>query len=226
LVPFRIFAAGLPVVFAFFIIKAATLFENLNKKYIENPESEHYGKPVHRIPKSKWRRKIIECVTRLASKITLVFGLGFYDVKVTDLRKKDENGKPITSPLIIANHSSLVDVLAIFAYYDSCPSFLAMNWVKKTPFVSGVADGLQCIYVEPDRKQGLTKQIQAIMIERGEMVATAESLTGGMVASSIVYNAGSSAIMAGGIVAYQNEIKEKLLGVPHEILAEKGPVNA
>jgi len=62
----------------------------------------------------------------LASKITLVFGLGFYDIKVTDLRKKDENGKPITAPLIIANHSSLVDVLAIFAYYDSCPSFLAM----------------------------------------------------------------------------------------------------
>ena len=57
------------------------------------------------------------------------------------------------------------------------------------------------------------------------MMATAESCTGGLVASSIVNEPGSSEILAGGIVAYQNEIKEKLLGVSHETLETFGAVS-
>jgi len=72
----------------------------------------------------------------------------------------------------------------------------------------------------------LAKDIKEALIERGEMIATAESLTGGLVASHIVDIPGSSAILAGGIVAYQNEIKEALLGVPHQVLEEKGAVSA
>lgn len=72
----------------------------------------------------------------------------------------------------------------------------------------------------------LVKAIKDALIARGEMMATAESLTGGLVASSIVNEAGSSAVLAGGIVAYQNEIKEALLGVPHQVLEEKGAVSA
>ena len=72
----------------------------------------------------------------------------------------------------------------------------------------------------------LAKAIKEALIERGEMMATAESLTGGLVASHIVDIPGSSAILAGGIVAYQNEIKEALLGVPHQVLEEKGAVSA
>jgi nicotinamide-nucleotide amidase len=72
----------------------------------------------------------------------------------------------------------------------------------------------------------LATAIQKILLERGEMLTTAESLTGGLVASHIVDIAGSSAVFAGGIVAYQNEIKEKLLGVPHQILETQGAVSA
>ncbi|MBO7060873.1 CinA family protein [uncultured Fibrobacter sp.] len=68
--------------------------------------------------------------------------------------------------------------------------------------------------------------IKAALIERGEMMATAESCTGGLVASSIVNEAGSSAILKGGIVAYQNEVKTKLLGVPESTLKEHGAVSA
>ena len=67
----------------------------------------------------------------------------------------------------------------------------------------------------------LAVAIKAALIERGEMMATAESCTGGLVASSIVNEAGSS-----GIVAYQNEVKTKLLGVPESILLEHGAVSA
>ena len=72
----------------------------------------------------------------------------------------------------------------------------------------------------------LVKAIKDALIARGEMMATAESLTGGLVASSIVNEAGSSAVLAGGIVAYQNEIKESLLGVPHQVLETEGAVSA
>ena len=72
----------------------------------------------------------------------------------------------------------------------------------------------------------IAQQIQNILLERGQMMATAESLTGGLVASHIVDIPGSSAVLAGGIVAYQNEVKEHLLGVPHQILEEKGAVSA
>ena len=64
----------------------------------------------------------------------------------------------------------------------------------------------------------LVKAIKEALIARGEMMATAESCTGGLVASSIVNE-------AGGIVAYQNEIKEKLLGVSHETLEQFGAVS-
>ena len=67
--------------------------------------------------------------------------------------------------------------------------------------------------------------IKEALIARGEMMATAESCTGGLVTSSIVNEAGSSAVLAGGIVAYQNEIKEKLLGVSHETLEQFGAVS-
>ena len=77
-----------------------------------------------------------------------------------------------------------------------------------------------------EKTQEIARQIQQILLERGQMMATAESLTGGLVASHIVDIAGSSAVFAGGIVAYQNEIKEALLGVPHSVLTEKGAVSA
>jgi len=124
--PLRLIATGLSIIFCYFLMMTAIMFEGLERKYINNPNSEHYGKPVHRIPKTKWRRSIINVLSKSTSKFIMFFGLGFYNVKVKDLRKKDKNGKPITAPLIIANHSSLVDVLAICSYYETTPSFLAM----------------------------------------------------------------------------------------------------
>ncbi len=74
--------------------------------------------------------------------------------------------------------------------------------------------------------QTLAIGIRDALTQRGEMMATAESCTGGLVASHIVDIAGSSAILAGGIVAYQNEVKANLLDVPVEILETKGAVSA
>ncbi|WP_110590336.1 CinA family protein [Microbacterium suaedae] len=60
---------------------------------------------------------------------------------------------------------------------------------------------------------------------RGWSVGAAESLTGGLVAASIVDVPGASAHMRGGIVAYDTRVKHTLLGVDTEVLAERGPVD-
>ena len=61
--------------------------------------------------------------------------------------------------------------------------------------------------------------------EKHATVAVAESCTGGLVASRITDVSGSSEYMLGGVVAYANEIKQRLLGVPPEVLAEHGAVS-
>jgi len=60
---------------------------------------------------------------------------------------------------------------------------------------------------------------------RGETLATAESITGGAIADSIVRVAGASRCFRGGVVAYDNAIKESLLGVERALLDAHGAVS-
>ena len=53
----------------------------------------------------------------------------------------------------------------------------------------------------------------------------AESLTGGMLTSELVSVPGASAVVLGGVVAYQTAIKRSVLGVPAHLLALNGPVH-
>ena len=60
----------------------------------------------------------------------------------------------------------------------------------------------------------------------GKKLATAESLTGGGIGQAITSVSGASAVFAGGIISYTNEVKHKVLGVPVETLNTLGPVSA
>ncbi len=57
-------------------------------------------------------------------------------------------------------------------------------------------------------------------------IATAESLTGGLLAAEIVTVPGSSTVFLGGVIAYSTELKHTLLGVDTALLNVHGPVHA
>lgn len=64
-----------------------------------------------------------------------------------------------------------------------------------------------------------------LLEERGETLATAESLTGGMVGAALTDVPGVSAVYRGGVVVYATDLKAKLAGVPEDLLAAVGPVH-
>ncbi len=64
-----------------------------------------------------------------------------------------------------------------------------------------------------------------ILRSAGLTVSVAESSTGGMVGAMITDVPGSSAYFLGGVIAYSNEVKERELGVPHELLRSVGAVS-
>jgi nicotinamide-nucleotide amidase len=62
-------------------------------------------------------------------------------------------------------------------------------------------------------------------LESGRTVATAESLTAGMVSAVLADTPGASGMLQGGVVAYQNSVKEAVLHVPGDLLARAGSVD-
>ena len=75
--------------------------------------------------------------------------------------------------------------------------------------------------------EGATVQelIHNILIEKGLTLATAESCTGGTIASRFTAMAGASAYFLGGVVAYANEAKRDILGVNYNDITSYGAVS-
>jgi PncC family amidohydrolase len=71
----------------------------------------------------------------------------------------------------------------------------------------------------------LLDQLAAALLARQQTLATAESCTGGLVGAALTNLPGSSAWYLGGVVAYANDLKIRLLGVPAETLAAHGAVS-
>ena len=67
--------------------------------------------------------------------------------------------------------------------------------------------------------------IGRMLVKSSKTMAVAESCTGGNIAHFVTSNAGSSAYFKGGIVAYSNEIKTRLLDVPSEMIETYGAVS-
>lgn len=59
----------------------------------------------------------------------------------------------------------------------------------------------------------------------GRTLATAESLTAGLISATLASVPGASAVLRGGVVAYATDLKTSLLGVPAETIARQGVVS-
>jgi nicotinamide-nucleotide amidase len=68
--------------------------------------------------------------------------------------------------------------------------------------------------------------IGKLLKQHGKTISTAESCTGGLVASMITSVAGSSEYYLGSVVSYANSVKQEVLGVPVEIIQEFGAVSS
>ena len=80
------------------------------------------------------------------------------------------------------------------------------------------------LFAEDERSVG--ELVLARCRELGLRLATAESCTGGLVGARLTEVAGASDVYAGGVVAYSDELKKRLLGVPAATLERHGAVAA
>lgn len=78
---------------------------------------------------------------------------------------------------------------------------------------------------EPIALEALARQVLAAARKAHQSVATAESLTGGLIAATLTEIPGSSKVVRGGIISYVNDVKHDLLHVADETLACQGAVS-
>ena len=72
----------------------------------------------------------------------------------------------------------------------------------------------------------VSEKLVALLKAQSLTCATAESCTGGGVGSAITAVAGSSAVFAGGVISYSNDVKRDVLGVKAETLSTVGAVSS
>ena len=80
-------------------------------------------------------------------------------------------------------------------------------------------------YIFGSEEDSLEELIVRLIAEQGKTLATAESCTGGLLASMVTSVSGASKVFKGAIVAYHNKVKERELGVRHQTLERFGAVS-
>ena len=72
----------------------------------------------------------------------------------------------------------------------------------------------------------ILESLHDLSVSKGVSVAVAESCTSGLVASKLTLKSGSSSFFKGGIIAYQNAVKIKILGVDERVILQHTEVSA
>ena len=155
----------------------------------------------------------------LVSRYVRVFGMG--EAAVDDLLADLEAGEnPTLSPYCSLGEMQL-RATASAPTADEAEALLE-------PLLAEVQRRLgDVIYaIEPDDNGSLAKSCVEALKARGWTVATAESLTGGMIAANLVNISGASSVVRGGFVTYQTDTKTVLLDVPAEVIEEHDVVSA
>ncbi|MBE6630935.1 MAG: competence/damage-inducible protein A [Ruminococcaceae bacterium] len=158
------------------------------------------------------------CAAVLFSRNVHICGMGESAVESVLPRELLDGANPTVAPYCVAGEVRL-RVTAKAADKESAMALCdkAVARIRKTP----VSPYIYAIDT-PSPEAALI----GLLRERGMTVATAESCTGGLIAKRLTDVAGSSAAVVGGAVTYQTHTKTQLLGVPADLIEEKGVVSA
>lgn len=102
------------------------------------------------------------------------------------------------------------------------------NGIADEVKINGYAEQLKQLlpnYIYGEGEQQLHEVVGEILVSKGQTIGTVESCTGGAIAATLTSVSGSSRYVQGSIVAYSNELKTKLVGVPAGLITEKGAVS-
>lgn len=72
---------------------------------------------------------------------------------------------------------------------------------------------------------GLARQVGETLKQRNAMVATAESCTAGLIGGTLTSIPGSGDWFYGGVIAYNVQVKQQILGVPEDVIKQQGVVS-
>jgi nicotinamide-nucleotide amidase len=149
-----------------------------------------------------------------------VFGMGesaiqnIFDRQLADWPKEIEVGYRAASPLV---------ELKLTTRSEQAEPLLPL-WQKKIEQLLG-AHVLKCLDTRPEQPASVAKCLVDILALNKQTITTAESCTGGLMASNITRIPGSSQVFEAGYVTYSNRIKSELLNVKEQTLLDHGAVS-
>jgi nicotinamide-nucleotide amidase len=152
----------------------------------------------------------------IAFKIVHTYGAGESDLgaRIADLMRRGAN--PLVGTTVAAG---LVSVR--IEAHDRVP---ARAREMAAEMAAEVRRRLGELVVGED-EETLASVVGALLRKAGATLATAESCTGGMIGEMITGVSGSSEYYLGGVIAYDNRVKQELLGVGEAMLREHGAVS-
>lgn len=141
---------------------------------------------------------------------------GISESALAILLEEYENSMPSSLHLAYLPKDGIIR-LRLSAYGD-CPEAEMAHWFERLKELT--AD-----YLVADTDEPLEMVLGRLLTARHQTIATAESCTGGKLASLLSKHPGSSAFYFGSIVSYDNSVKERLLSVPQEMIQMHGVVS-
>lgn len=91
--------------------------------------------------------------------------------------------------------------------------------------LDSLKEALEGLHFTLGESGGTERELGELLLVKGKTISTAESCTGGNVAAQLASIAGASAYFRGSVVAYANDVKERVLGVRREDLEQFGAVS-